>query len=261
MSGLGSDMPRAIKAPPFKFTLTRVLTSDEIERRVKMFNEFSKNLVGFREGKQSSIRGGWNPKEYSEFRLMMRQVPQTKAFEMYSTQMQDIAVTLTAGIRAYRDAPREAAIIERYVHAWSTYSYVFPRAASVLREMQLKPGRTFNGISLYAERESDYRVQGVNLFVQALAPSEPHVLLAFGYLVCQCLSGSEFALERLPILKSVVSSYIQMHDCSCLFSEIVPQETLRSATSQMRIEPSHDETAIYTRSGGLEETMLQVSWL
>jgi hypothetical protein len=175
--------------------------------------------------------------------------------------MRDIAITLTAGICSPRDAPRDATIIERYAHAWNVYSYVCPRAACVLREMQLTPGRTLvHGISVYAERESDYRVQGVNMFVQALAPSEPHVLLSFGDVVCQCLAGSESALEKLPVLKSVVSSYIQMHDCSCLFSEFLPQEALRSATSPMQIEPALDETALYTRSGGLEETMLQASW-
>lgn len=72
---------RAVKEP-FRFTLARALSPDEIERRVKMFSQFLKNLVGFRQGKQSSIRGSWSPKEYSEFRLMMRQVPKTKAFEM-----------------------------------------------------------------------------------------------------------------------------------------------------------------------------------
>lgn len=127
----------------------------------------------------------------------------------------------------------------------------------MLRELQLNPGNTI-GFKLYAERESDYRVQGIDLFAQALVPYEPNLLLAFGTLVCQCLSGIESALERLPLLKSVVSSYIQMHDCSYLFTEFLPQEAVRSASRSMQVEPTDDETALYTCPGGLEETMLKV---
>jgi hypothetical protein len=158
-----------------------------------------------------------------------------------------------------KDAPCDSAVVlESYLHAWSVYSYVCPRAACVLRELQLMPGQTLvRGVNLYAERESDYRVQGVDLFARALVPIEPHVLVAFGQLVCQCLAGLDSALERLPVLKGTVSSYIQMHDCSCLFSEFVPKEALSSARSHMQVQPADDETALYTCSGGLEETMLK----
>ena len=133
-----------------------------------------------------------------------------------------------------------------------------PRAACVLRELELKPGHSLvRGLNLYAERESDYRVQGIELFARALLPAEPQLLLAFGSLVCQCLSGVESAMERLPVLKSIVSSYIQMHDCSCLFAEFLPQEALRSARCRMQVQPTDDETALYTCPGGLEDTMLQ----
>jgi hypothetical protein len=159
------------------------------------------------------------------------------------------------------DASRYSAVIlERYLHAWNVYSYVCPRAACVLRELELKPGQTLvRGLNLYAERESDYRVQGIELFARAFMSAEPQVLLAFGSLVCQCLSGVESALEHLPVLRGVVSSYIQMHDCSCLFAEFIPQEALRSVRSRMQVQPTDDETALYTCPGGLEATMLEVA--
>lgn len=172
--------------------------------------------------------------------------------------MREISVSLTSGLCSVRDTPRDSVVIlEQYLHAWNVYSYVCPRAACVLRELQLNPGNTIS-FKLYAERESDYRVQGIDLFAQALVPYEPNLLLAFGTLVCQCLSGIELALERLPLLKSIVSSYIQMHDCSCLFTEFLPQEAVRSASRSMDVEPTDDETALYTCPGGLEETMLKV---
>jgi len=58
------------------------LSPAEIECRRELLAEFSKFLVGFREGKQSSCRGAWSSKEYSEVRLKLRQIPNTKAFEM-----------------------------------------------------------------------------------------------------------------------------------------------------------------------------------
>ncbi len=63
------------------------LTSAEKECRADVFAEFVKYLVGFREGKQSSCRGSWTAKEYSDVRLLLRQVPKTEALEMYATQM------------------------------------------------------------------------------------------------------------------------------------------------------------------------------
>jgi hypothetical protein len=175
--------------------------------------------------------------------------------------MRGVAMSLTCAIHAEVEHPAySATIVEQFLHAWLVYSYVCPRAACVLRSMELKPGHSHVcGIGAFAERESDYRVQGINLFAQAVLPYEPHVMLAFGELVRQCLSGIESALERMPVLKSVVSSYIHMHDCSPLFCDFLPQEALRSAASSMRVQPVADETLLYSRSGGLEETILKVS--
>lgn len=129
----------------------------------------------------------------------------------------------------------------------------------MLREMQLQPARTrVGGVDAFAERDSDYRVQGIALFSQALASAEPHLLLAFGELVQQGLSGAQPALDHVPALKSVVSSYIHQHDCAPLFSEFMPQEALRSATSSMQVQPVDDETLKYSCPGGPEETILKV---
>ena len=98
----------------------------------------------------------------------------------------------------------------------------------------------------------------MELFGQAIVAVEPLVVQAFGDLVCRCLAGNEDALERMPALKSVVSSYIQLHDCSFLFSEFLPQEATRSATQRMCVQPADDRTALYTCPRGLEETMLKV---
>jgi hypothetical protein len=68
---------------PMLTQMKTVLSSEEIEHRAEIFAQFTKNLVGFCEGKQSSCRGGWTAKEYSNVRLMLRQVPKTTAFEMY----------------------------------------------------------------------------------------------------------------------------------------------------------------------------------
>jgi len=73
------------------------------------------------------------------------------------------------------------------------------------------------------------------------------------------LSGAQPALDHVPVLKSVVSSYIHQHDCAPLFSEFMPQEALRSATSSMQVQPVDDETLKYSGPGGLEETILKVS--
>ena len=174
--------------------------------------------------------------------------------------MRRIAESLVSAICAECAQPADgAAIVEQYLHAWQVYSYVCPRAASVLRAMELKPARTqVCGIGAFAERGSDYRVEGIRLFAQALLPAEPRVFLAFGDLVYQSLVGIESALQRVPVLKSVVSSYIHMHDCSFLFCQFLPQEAQRSAASRMRVHPVEDETIKYSCSGGLEETILKV---
>ena len=179
----------------------------------------------------------------------------------YIAQLRDVASSLTSGICSQSDHPAGcAAAVEQYLNAWQVYSYVCPRAACVLREMQLQPARTrVGGFDVFAERDSDYRVQGIKLFSQALASSEPHLLLAFGELVRQVLSGAQPALDHVPVLKSVVSSYIHQHDCAPLFSEFMPQEALRSATSSMQVQPVDDETLKYSCPGGLEETILKVS--
>ena len=128
----------------------------------------------------------------------------------------------------------------------------------MLRELQLKAGHVVvNGSNLYADRQTDYRVQGIELFAQAIVAVEPQVVQAFGDLVCRCLAGNEDALERLPALKSVVSSYIQLHDCSCLFAQFLPQEATRSATQRMGVQPADNQTELYTCPGGLEDTMLK----
>ena len=176
--------------------------------------------------------------------------------------MRLIASSLASGICAHRVAPHDSsAVIEQYLHAWNVYSYVCPRVSCVLRELQLKAGQiVVNGSNLYADRQTDYRVQGIGLFCQAIVAVEPHVVRAFGDLVCRCLAGNEDALERLPALKSVVSSYIQLHDCSCLFAEFLPQEATRSATQRMGVQPADDQTELYTRPDGLEETILKARY-
>jgi len=69
-----------------QFTVVKLgspaLSSEDIEIRRQMLADFSRYIVGFREGKQSSCRGAWSSKEYSEVRLMLRQVPKAKAFDM-----------------------------------------------------------------------------------------------------------------------------------------------------------------------------------
>jgi hypothetical protein len=65
--------------------VSAVLSPEEIKHRTDVFAQFSKNLVGFREGKQSSCRGAWTAKEYSNVRLMLRQIPKPKAFEMWAS--------------------------------------------------------------------------------------------------------------------------------------------------------------------------------
>ena len=65
-------------------TMPRVLTTEELEHREATFARFTKNIVEFRQGKQSSCRGAWTSKEYSEVRVMLRQVPKEKALEMYA---------------------------------------------------------------------------------------------------------------------------------------------------------------------------------
>ena len=175
--------------------------------------------------------------------------------------MRETALSLTSGLRALKDAACDSTVVvEQYLQAWNVYSYVCPMASCVLRQLQLTPGHTLvHGLHLYAERESDYRVQGIELFARALVPVEPLLLLAFGSLVCRCLSNEESALERLPVLKGIVLSYIQMHDCSCLFSEFLPKEAIVCARNRFQVQPADDETALYTCPGGLEETMLKAS--
>jgi hypothetical protein len=58
------------------------MTCEHHELQKQTFVQFVNNLVGFREGKQSSCRGSWTSKEYSEVRLMLRYIPKTKAYEM-----------------------------------------------------------------------------------------------------------------------------------------------------------------------------------
>ena len=64
-----------------------VLSPEEMDIRVKIFAQFVKNLVGFRQGKQSSCRGAWTAKEYGNVRMMLREVPKGKAFEMWVLRM------------------------------------------------------------------------------------------------------------------------------------------------------------------------------
>jgi hypothetical protein len=77
-----NDMRKTLTLLTSQTTTARGLKAEELERRVEMFTLFAKNLVEFRQGRQSSCRGAWTSKEYSEIRLMLRQVPKEQAFEM-----------------------------------------------------------------------------------------------------------------------------------------------------------------------------------
>lgn len=77
-----NDMRKTLTVWASHSTAARGLTAAELQRRTQIFARFSQNLVEFHQGKQSSCRGAWTSREYSEVRLMLREVPKSLAFEM-----------------------------------------------------------------------------------------------------------------------------------------------------------------------------------
>jgi hypothetical protein len=173
--------------------------------------------------------------------------------------MHRIAASLVTTIRAHEVGLLDStAIVQSYLNAWNIYSYVCPRVSCVLQQLKLEPtGLVLLGSNLNPARETDNCVHGFRVLADTLRPVEPYVFLAFEDLVCKILDECEPALDRLSDLKSVVCSCIRMHDCSCLCHGCLPPEALRCAPHRFLIKPSDDETSLYSRPGGLEETMLQ----
>jgi hypothetical protein len=236
-------------------------------------NDFCECILGFRTGKYPSPKGKWSPKTYAEVLRRLAGFKKQHVRQAYHEQLHLIIQSIfVPALDSLWSGIDKAELVVNIKCAWTHYLDVCDKLSETLRNLVLSRGSEVqNGINLYADPESDFRLSAIALFRNRLFELEPLLMDACGDFVVRVLDGEDmtgyYAADDEP-LRVLVMCYISMHDCSGLYKhrkvrwafDLKPQESM--ARLRFAVKPKTDETELYCASGGLEHVLMQAaeSW-
>jgi hypothetical protein len=237
-----------------------------------LMNEFCENLLGYWNGKYRSPKGQWDPATYAMATARIAQFNKHHVRRAYIEQLQLVMRHIFAPVlESLWFTIDKTELVFKVNLAWTQYIDVCDNLSGILKTLELKRGTEVrNGVNLYADPETDFRIAAVALFRSRLLELEPPLLNSCREVVFRLLNSesmSEHSVADNP-LPNLVACFIAMHDCSSLYkgkknrwaNDRKSSESLYSL--KYDIKPTIDEKALYCMPGGLEETLIHsaTSW-
>jgi hypothetical protein len=237
-------------------------------------NAFCECMIGFRHGKYTSLKGNLTPKLYAEVIKRLQEFKKQHVRRAYHEQLQIVIQILFSPVLDSLWAGHDkAALVVNVKCAWTHYIEVCDKLSVLLKTMVLNREKepTKDGVNLYADPESDFRVSAIALFRNRLLELEPLLMDACGEFVVRVLNGEDlrklYAADDEP-LRVLVTCYISMHDCSSLYNQkkygwATDRKSSEPVSSiAYDVKPKTDEKELYCRSGGLEDALIRAasSW-
>jgi hypothetical protein len=237
-------------------------------------NAFCECMIGFRNGKYTSLKGSLTPKLYAEVIKRLQDFKKQHVRRAYHEQLQIVIQILFSPVLDSLWAGLDkAALVVNVKRAWTLYIEVCDKLSVLLKTMVLNRGKDTgeDGVNLYADPESDFRVSAIALFRNRLLELEPLLMHACGEFVVRVLNGEDmgqlYAAGDEP-LRDLVTCYISMHDCSGLYHQkkfgwaTDRQSTEKVSMFRYDVKPKTDEKELYCGPGGLEDALIRAasSW-
>jgi hypothetical protein len=235
-----------------------------------LLNEHCEHLLGYWNGKYKSPKGKWDGRAYSSVIARLSQLKKQHVHRAYREQLQLVLQSLFAApLDCLWAGSDKVELVAKVLRSWTQYIDVCDQLAALLKNLDLKRGSEIeNGINLYADPEHDFRISAISLFRNRLIELEPLLMDACSNFVLRCLNGDvmseHFASGDEP-LRSLVTCFISMHDCSSLYKD----KKIRWATDRKSdesiaslryaVKPTTDEKKLYCASGGLEDTIVHAA--
>ena len=231
-----------------------------------LMNEHCQHVLGHLNGKYKSQKGIWNGETYSKVMARLSKFPKQHVRRAYHEQLQLVIQGIFAPAQdALWAGIDKGALVNTVAEAWTQYITVCDHLPERLSNLELTRGSVIrNGINLYADPESDFRVSAIAIFRNRLLEIEPLLMGACGHVVLLALNGEDMS-NHYAALRSLVTCYISMHDCSGhylvtkrrWFTDRKNTESI--ASLQYGVMPKSEEKELYCSSGGIEDTLLRVA--
>ncbi len=240
----------------------------DTEHDRELMNQFCVNILGFMSDKFKSEKGEWDGAGYAAVTKKLGEFKKQHVRQAYREQLHIIIQSLFGPVvdSLWCGIDKVKLFVE-VSRAWTRYMFVCDKLSSVLKNLVLNRGSEIkDGINLYADSESDFRLSAISLFRSRLAELEPLLMDGCGDFVVRVLNGEDmskyFAADHEP-LRYIVDCFVFMHDCSGRYNN---QEKNRWATDRKQresvacfrygVKPKTDETELYCASGGLEDALI-----
>jgi hypothetical protein len=240
-----------------------------------LMNEFCRYVLGYMSGKYSSVKGDWDGAQYAAVTKKLGEFKKQHVLQAYREQLHIIIQGLFGPVvDSLWCAIDKVKMVVEVSRAWTHYMFVCDKLSAVLKNLVLNRGSEIkDGINLYADPESDFRLCAISLFRSRLAELEILLMDACGDFVVRVLNGQDmskyYAADDEP-LRHLVDCFVVMHDCSGRYNN---QEKIKWTTDRKQhesvacfrygVKPKIDETELYCASGGLEDALIcgASSWL
>ena len=236
----------------------------ETEDDRMLMNEHCQHVLGHLNGKYKSQKGIWNGETYSKVMARLSKFPKQHVRRAFHEQLQQVIQGIfAAALDALWAGVDKCVLVIKVAEAWTQYITVCDNLPERLNNLELTRGSVIrNGINVYADPESDFRISAIALFRDRLLELEPILMDACGDVVLRSLNGDDMSKHHAA-LRSLVTCYISMHDCSGIynatkrrwFTDRKNTETIQSL--QYGVMPKSDEKELYCLSGGLEDSLLR----
>ena len=230
-------------------------------------------LLGYRNGKYKSQKGNWDGQTYAHVITRLSKFKKQHVGQAYREQLLLVIQSIFApAVDSLWVGIDHAELIVNVGRAWTQYLEVCDKLSEILRTLELKRGSEItNGINLYADSDSDFRVAAIALFRNRLSELQPLLMDACSNFVLRLLNGDDTSMHCAAAdepFRSLTTCFISMHDCSGLFKDrkirwATDRKSSESLSSlRYEVKPTADEKELYCSPGGLEDTLMRsaFSW-